>query len=51
MIGVITTKDVIRNAGLIVREFGLATLLRCAAVVLRGKTTTFLEIACVRERR
>ncbi len=45
MLGVITTRDVIRNAGLIAREFGLKCLVRCAVVVLQRKPTTFLEIA------
>ena len=45
MLGVITTQDVIKNAGLIAREFGLKCLVRCAVVVLQRKPTTFLEIA------
>ena len=45
MLGVITTRDVIRNAGLIAREFGLTCLVRCAVVVLQRKPTTFLEVA------
>ncbi len=51
MIGVITTRDVIRNAVLIAREFGLRCLLRCAVVMLRGKPTTFLEVALRPEER
>lgn len=46
MVGVITTRDVIWNAGLIAREFGLACLVRCVLVLLAGKPTTFLEVAC-----
>ncbi|MDQ3265825.1 MAG: hypothetical protein M3Y59_19585 [Myxococcota bacterium] len=46
MVGVITTRDVLRNAGLIAREFGVRCLLRCVVVMMRGKPTTFLEVAC-----
>jgi hypothetical protein len=45
MRGVITTQDVIKNARLIAREFGLKCLVRCAVVVIRRKPTTFLEVA------
>ncbi len=45
MLGVITTRDVILNAGLIAREFGLKCLVRCAVVVVRRKPTTFLAVA------
>lgn len=48
MVGVITTRDVLKNAGLIAREFGLKCLLRCVVVMMSGKTTTFLEVACSR---
>lgn len=46
MVGVITTRDVIWNAGLIAREFGLGCLVRCVRVLIAGKPTTFLEVAC-----
>lgn len=48
MVGVITTRDVLQNAGLIAREFGLGCLLRCLLVLAAGKPTTFLEVACCR---
>lgn len=50
MVGVITTRDVIWNAGLIAREFGVGCLARCVLVLLAGKPTTFLEVACSRMR-
>jgi hypothetical protein len=50
MRGVITTRDVLANLGLIWREFGTACLLRCLTSMvisaLRGKPTTFLDVAC-----
>jgi hypothetical protein len=45
MVGVITTRDVLKNVGLIAREFGWACLLRCMVVLLSGRPTTFLEVA------
>ncbi len=51
MIGVITTRDVLRNAILIAHEFGLRCLLRCAVVLVSGKPTTFLEVALRPELR
>jgi len=50
MIGVITTRDVLKNAGLIAREFGLRCLIRCVVVMMCGKPTTFLEVACRAEK-
>jgi hypothetical protein len=41
--GVITTKDVLRNSGVIVREFGAAAYLRCCVAILLRKKTTFLN--------
>ena len=52
MVGVITTRDVLRNAGLIAREFGMKCLIRCVLKCLapvKGKPTTFLEVACCKE--
>lgn len=49
MRGVITGREVLQNLGLIYREFGAACLLRCLWVLLRGRTTTFLEVACTSE--
>ena len=46
MRGVITGREVLENLGLIYREFGPACLLRCLWVLLRGRSTTFLEVAC-----
>jgi hypothetical protein len=45
MRGVITSRDVISNAGLICREFGVGCVFRCIAAVLARRKTTFLEIA------
>jgi hypothetical protein len=42
--GVITTRDVLLRGTLIIREFGLATWLRCCAVLVTGRRTTFLEV-------
>jgi hypothetical protein len=46
MRGVITGREVLENAGLIYREFGMSCLVRCLWVLLRGRSTTFLEVAC-----
>ena len=43
--GVITTKDVLRHSGTIVREFGAAAYVRCCMAILLRKRITFL--ACV----
>ena len=45
MYGVITTKDVLANLGLIWREFGGRCVLRCLMTLVSGKPTTFLEVA------
>jgi hypothetical protein len=44
MRGVITNKDVVRNLGLIFREFGAGCFLRCLWVVATRRSTTFLEV-------
>lgn len=48
MSGVITTKEVVANLGLIWREFGATCIFRCALAVamatLTGRTTTFLAV-------
>jgi len=46
MRGVITGREVMENLGLIYREFGASCLLRCLWVLARGRSTTFLEVAC-----
>jgi hypothetical protein len=46
MRGVITGREVLENLGLIYREFGAACLLRCLWAIVRGRSTTFLEVAC-----
>ena len=48
MRGVIGTKEVVTNFGVIWREFGPRCALRCAAAVLCRRPTTFLEIAFAR---
>lgn len=45
MRGVITTRDVLANLGLIWREFGFVCLLRCLRVCVGGQPTTFLDVA------
>jgi hypothetical protein len=45
--GVITTRDVLRHAPTIVREFGAAAYLRCCMAILLRRKTTFLN--CVAE--
>ena len=45
--GVITTKDILRHSGTIVREFGTVAYLRCCMAILLRKRTTFLN--CVVE--
>jgi hypothetical protein len=44
--GVITTRDVLRHPGIIVREFGTAAWLRCCVAILLRKRTTFLNCVC-----
>jgi hypothetical protein len=44
MRGVITGRDVVQNAGIIYREFGVRCLARCLWVLMVGKRTTFLEV-------
>lgn len=51
MNGVITTRDVVTNLGLIWREFGTVCVLRCLGAVIRGKPTTFLNVALIRQPR
>ncbi len=41
--GVITTREVLRHAATIVREFGAGAYLRCCAAILWRRQTTFLE--------
>lgn len=50
MRGVITGREVVANLGLIYREFGASCLVRCLWVLVSGKSTTFLEVACQCER-
>jgi hypothetical protein len=44
MRGVITGRDVVRNVGIIYREFGVRCLGRLLWVLMVGKRTTFLEV-------
>lgn len=50
MRGVITTRDVVANLGLIWREFGTICLYRCVRAVLTRSPTTFLDCAMSRIR-
>lgn len=45
IVGVITTRDVIRHTTTIVREFGAGAWIRCCVAILTQRQTTFL--ACV----
>jgi hypothetical protein len=49
MRGVITLRDVVANLGLIAREFGGRTLLRCLYAACTRRRTTFLEVAFRKE--
>ncbi len=51
MHGVITTRDVVANLGLIWREFGTVCVLRCLRALIRGEATTFLAVALIRSPR
>ncbi len=42
--GLITSKDVLINAGGIVRNYGLRPYLRCLRALLSRRRTTFLEL-------
>jgi hypothetical protein len=44
MRGVITSSDVLKNPLVVWRAFGGRCLLRCLAAILRGRSTTFLEL-------
>jgi hypothetical protein len=45
MRGVIGNRQVATHLGLIWREFGLRCALRCVGAILRGRRTTFLDVA------
>lgn len=44
MRGIITSRDVVQNVGIIFREFGVRCLARCLWVMATGQRTTFLEV-------
>lgn len=46
--GAITTKDVLRHGGIIVREFGAVAYLRCCVAIICRRRTTFLDCVCDR---
>lgn len=50
MRGVITSRDVLANLGLIWREFGAGCVLRCFVACVTRRRTTFLDVACTRAR-
>ncbi len=50
MHGLITGKDVLRHFPLIWREFGPRCAMKALTAVLRGKRTTFLDVACTQSR-
>jgi hypothetical protein len=45
MFGMIGNKEVAAHFGLIWREFGPRCALRCVGAMLRGRPTTFLDVA------
>ena len=45
MRGLITYRDVVRNAGLIRKEFGALCLFRCVVAMVTRRRTTFLAMA------
>jgi hypothetical protein len=45
MKGLITSRDVVANLALIWSEFGLLCALKCVVALMRGKQTTFLDVA------
>jgi hypothetical protein len=51
MVGVIDSKQAALHLGLICREFGWRCTLRCLAAMLRGRRTTFLDLAFDTARR
>jgi hypothetical protein len=51
MVGVIRTKEVVTRFGLIWREFGPACATRCLGAIVRGRPTTFLDLAFDTRRR
>jgi hypothetical protein len=44
MRGIITGRDVVRNVGIIYREFGARCLARCLWALAIRKRTTFLDV-------
>jgi len=44
--GAITTKDVLRHGGIIVREFGAVAYFRCCIAIICRRRTTFLNCVC-----
>jgi hypothetical protein len=45
MRGVITNREVVANFWIVLNEFGLACIVRCAVAALKGRRTTFLDLA------
>ncbi len=45
MVGIIGNKQVARHLGLIWREFGPRCAIRCLGALIRGRRTTFLDLA------
>ncbi len=46
--GLITSKDLLRHAGNIIRNYGVRRYLRCLRALLSGRRTTFLELIWAR---
>ena len=42
--GVITTQDVLRHSGAIVREFGAGAYMRCCVAILLRKADHFFDV-------
>jgi hypothetical protein len=50
MRGVISSKDVVVNLGLIWREFGPGCVYRCLRAIVSREPTTFLDVAMKQPR-
>ena len=46
IVGVITTKDVMRHGAVIIREFGPFAYIECCMAILLRMRTTFLNCVC-----
>lgn len=49
MVGVITSKQLLKHSFLIINEYGIKVYTICVYRLIKGDTFTFLEIACTCE--